>query len=88
MNKNNGNFLKNSVGVIVVGVNRGGTSAVAATLNAIDVPLGESWHEPIYEDLDLADAFRTSNWKKFKDIVDTLNMRILRLITQQRLNNH
>jgi hypothetical protein len=49
-----------------VGVNRGGTSAIAASLNALGMFLGDSWHEPIYEDLELAHAFRQKDWKSFR----------------------
>ena len=55
--------------IIVVGVNRGGTSAVAASLNAAGVFVGERWHHPIYEDLALADAFRAKDWPRFRQTV-------------------
>lgn len=58
--------MANGSAVIIVGVNRGGTSAVAASLSAIGLFLGETWHKPIYEDVDLARAFREKDWKSFK----------------------
>lgn len=54
---------------IVVGVQRGGTSAIASALQALGISLGNNFHEPIYEDLDMAAAFRAKNWKKLKKLI-------------------
>ncbi len=52
--------------IIVVGVNRGGTSAVASSLNSVGIFLGDSWREPNYEDVYLAKCFRNRSWSKFR----------------------
>lgn len=62
--------METGTAVIIVGVNRGGTSAIAATLNSLGIFLGERWHEPIYEDLILANAFRNQDWKSFRKTVE------------------
>ncbi|WP_428033463.1 sulfotransferase [Amphritea sp.] len=54
---------------IVVGVQRGGTSAIAASLKALGVSLGDNFHEPIYEDIGMAEAFRAGNWKKLQKLI-------------------
>ncbi|MGY4878979.1 hypothetical protein ACLUEY_13995 [Vreelandella aquamarina] len=61
--------MKKNTGIIIVGVNRGGTSAIAASLNSLDIFLGELWYEPTYEDVHLARYFRNKNWRKFKNQV-------------------
>lgn len=55
---------------IVVGVQRGGTSAIAATLEALGVSLGDNYHEPNFEDLGLANAFRAGDWKKVATLIN------------------
>ncbi len=57
--------------IIIVGINRGGTSAVASSLNALGVFLGNNGRAPIFEDRDLSTAFRERDWKKLKQIADT-----------------
>jgi hypothetical protein len=59
------------ISIIVVGINRGGTSAVAAALNATGIFMGNRYSEPNYEDAFLANAFRNSDWKRFKEIVSS-----------------
>lgn len=54
---------------IVVGVQRGGTSAIAAALQALGISLGDNYHSPIYEDLEMAKAFRSGNWKKLQQLI-------------------
>lgn len=61
--------MKDNASIIIVGVNRGGTSAIAASLNSIGIFMGEFWHEPIYEDLHLARYFRDKNWHEFRSRV-------------------
>lgn len=56
--------------IIVVGSNRGGTSAVASSLHSLGVFLGDSWHEPIYEDIYLAKYYRSKNWRAFKEKIN------------------
>ena len=55
--------------VIVVGINRGGTSAVAATLDALGVFLGQRAAVPNFEDALLADALRQKDWGRFRAVV-------------------
>jgi hypothetical protein len=55
--------------IIIIGINRGGTSAIAASLDSLGVSLGEKSKKPIYEDIALARAFRAKEWKTFKSIV-------------------
>lgn len=58
------------MGVVVVGVNRGGTSSVAASLNSLGIFLGDHWHEPVYEDVHLARYFRKRKWRSFRTQVE------------------
>lgn len=51
---------------IVVGMNRGGTSSISAALNALNIPMGESFYPPIFEDKALAEAFRAKKWREVK----------------------
>jgi hypothetical protein len=59
--------LTQGTAIIIVGVNRGGTSAVAASLNSLGIFLGDFWQEPNYEDIILAKAFRNGSWKTFEN---------------------
>jgi len=57
---------------IVVGVGRGGTSAVAASLHALGVPLGVQNVEfggHNYENFEMAVAFRSRKWKRLKELI-------------------
>jgi len=54
---------------IVVGVGRGGTSAIAASLHTLGVSLGDNFNPPNFEDTQMSEAFRTRNWKKFKQLI-------------------
>lgn len=54
---------------IVVGVNRGGTSAIAASLHALGLELGENVHETTFEHIDLAQAVRSRKWRHFKELI-------------------
>jgi len=54
---------------IVVGVARGGTSAVTASLNALGVTLSGNYNDTILEDVEMAKAFRSKNWKDFKRLI-------------------
>jgi len=56
---------------IVVGVGRGGTSAIAASLHTLGVTLGDNFNYPNYEDTKMSTAFRSKNWKKFKQLIKT-----------------
>lgn len=67
--KSNGKDGYKSKQFIVVGVNRGGTSAIAKTLIALGVSFGDNCHEPIYEDTKLANAFRSGKWREFKRLI-------------------
>ncbi|MEN9503720.1 MAG: hypothetical protein RI964_3005 [Pseudomonadota bacterium] len=55
--------------IVVVGLNRGGTSAIAASLHAMGVALGKAYNEPIYEDIQLARAVRAKDWLLVKLIL-------------------
>lgn len=55
--------------IIVVGINRGGTSAVAATLDALGLALGPGAAEPNFEDAPLASALRQRDWVRFRSLV-------------------
>jgi hypothetical protein len=55
--------------IVIIGVNRGGTSAVASSLNSLGISLGEASYAPIHEDMALAKAYRGKNWNEFKRIV-------------------
>lgn len=57
---------QHSTGIVIVGVNRGGTSAVAAVLASLDIFMGDVLHAPIYEDLILARLFRANDWRGFR----------------------
>jgi len=62
--------MNNNKAIIIVGINRGGTSAVASSLNALGVHLGDASAAPIFEDKKLSNAFRGKDWKKLKQIAD------------------
>ncbi len=55
---------------IIVGINRGGTSAVTASLNALGIFLGSHSTPPVYEDRELSTAFRSRDWNKLKNIAN------------------
>ncbi|NHN36164.1 hypothetical protein G8764_02525 [Pseudomaricurvus alcaniphilus] len=61
--------MVNGQAIIIVGINRSGTSAIAASLDAIGISLGEHSHKPIFEDTELAKCFRSRNWRGFEEIV-------------------
>lgn len=54
---------------IVIGVARGGTSAVAASLKAVGVPLSGNFSDTNYEDIEMSKAFRSKNWRHFKRLI-------------------
>jgi len=54
---------------IVIGVGRGGTSAIAASLNTLGITLSGDFNEPIYEDIEMAKAFRSRDWRSFKRLI-------------------
>jgi len=62
--------MTNSKAIIIVGINRGGTSAVASSLNPLGIHLGDTSAAPIFEDKKLSNAFRSKDWKKLKQIAD------------------
>lgn len=62
---------KRAVTYIVVGMNRGGTSAIAASLDALNIPLGADFYSPIFEDQAIAKAFRAKKWREVKAIADS-----------------
>ena len=55
---------------IVVGVGRGGTSSIAASLHAIGISQGGEFHPANYEDYAMSKAFRSRDWKTFKTLID------------------
>lgn len=57
------------ISIIVVGLNRSGTSAIGAALHALGVHLGDKFHPPIYEDSELAHAFREKRWRHLQGII-------------------
>jgi tetratricopeptide (TPR) repeat protein len=59
--------------LIVLGVARGGTSAIAGTLDKLGVFTGERSKEPVFEDLVLAEAIEKNNTKKIKNIIAKYN---------------
>lgn len=60
---------KYGTAIIVVGVSRGGTSAISASLQALGISMGAKFHTPIYEDLALAESFRAKDWRQLKIII-------------------
>ncbi|WP_221798744.1 sulfotransferase [Oceanobacter mangrovi] len=52
--------------IIVVGVGRGGTSAVTSSLYSLGVFIGDEWHKPNYEDVYLAEKFQQRDWQNFQ----------------------
>lgn len=61
--------------IIVIGINRGGTSAVAASLHSAGIFLGDDTYSPIYEDPVLAKAFIAKDWKMFTSVVNDYSQR-------------
>lgn len=59
------------ISIIVVGINRGGTSAIAAALHSAGIFMGDRYSEPNYEDAFLANAFRNRDWKRFRAIASS-----------------
>lgn len=62
------NDMADGTALIIVGINRGGTSAVASSLNALGIFLGNKSNSPVFEDRDLSTAFRKRDWKNLKAI--------------------
>ncbi len=56
--------------VIIVGINRGGTSAITASLHSLCIPLGDKAKPPIFEDDVLAELFRRKDWSQFKRVAE------------------
>ncbi len=54
---------------IVVGVGRGGTSAIAASLHTLGISLGDSFRPPNFEDTQMSQAFRSRNWRDLKQLI-------------------
>lgn len=55
--------------IIVVGLSRGGTSAIAKSLHTIGISMGKRFDAPIYEDIDLAQALRAKDWDRLKFLI-------------------
>jgi hypothetical protein len=55
--------------IVIVGTNRGGTSAIAASMAAIGFHLGDRSSEPNFEDAFLANAIRKKDWRGLKSLV-------------------
>ena len=55
--------------VVVLGLNRGGTSAIAQVLTLLGLPMGRHAPAPVYEDRALADAFRAKNWRLLSQLL-------------------
>ena len=64
------NFLKKNSkickSIIVVGVNRGGTSLITSSLNSINIHLGDQINSPTFEDIELAEYLRNKDWTSFR----------------------
>lgn len=56
-------------GIVVVGLSRGGTSAVAQSLHALGISLGSEFKAPNYEDRRLGDALRSKRWREMKRLI-------------------
>jgi len=54
---------------IVVGVGRGGTSAIAASLHTLGVTLGDNFNAPNFEDTQMSEAFRARKWRNLKQLI-------------------
>jgi len=54
---------------VVVGVGRGGTSAIAASLHTLGVSLGDSFNPPNFEDTQMSKAFRARKWRNLKQLI-------------------
>jgi hypothetical protein len=63
-------YSEEKVQYIVVGVGRGGTSSIAASLHAIGISQGAEFHPANYEDYAMSKAFRSRDWKKFKTLIN------------------
>ena len=61
--------VTDSAAIIVVGLSRGGTSVIAASLHALGMHIGDDFHQPNFEDVKLARAFRDRNWRQVKTII-------------------
>ena len=57
------------IALVIVGVNRGGTSLISSCLNSIGIHLGDKCHPPTYEDLELSSYLENKKWKLFKEKV-------------------
>ncbi len=55
--------------LVIVGVNRGGTSLISSSLNSIGLHLGDKCRPPTYEDLDLSFYLENKKWKLFREKV-------------------
>ena len=59
---------------IVVGVGRGGTTAVAASLHVLGVTVGElgkTFSEDNYENFEMSRAFRSRDWRGLQKLITT-----------------
>ncbi len=57
--------METGTAIIVTGAARGGTSAVAAALDALGIFLGDGAARPNFEDPHLARAFHDRDWRRF-----------------------
>ena len=62
--------MANGTALVIVGINRGGTSAVAASIDALGIFSGNDSFSPVFEDRDLSNAFRKRDWKNFRTIAN------------------
>lgn len=63
---------------IVVGVGRGGTSVIAASLHTLGITLGDNFNLPNYEDTQMSAAFRSRNWKELKQLISSSESKYLK----------
>lgn|SRR5690554_28642 len=76
------NFPSSSAGterpLVVVGVARGGTSMVAGVLHHLGVFMGDEFHAPVFEDVRLAEAMESGEWRAANAVVSDYKSRGIR----------
>ena len=61
--------------IIVLGVARSGTSIISGALHHLGVFTGDFSRDPVYEDVRLSNALKTTEWKKVEEVVHEYDSR-------------
>lgn len=61
--------------IVILGVARSGTSIVSGALHHLGVFTGDYSKDPVYEDVRMSDAFKSSDWDQVEEVIRDYNGR-------------